>query len=163
MKFMILNGPNINMTGIRERGVYGTMTYAQINDMLEKEAQRLQVDIRIFQSNVEGELINLLQQAWSQGYDGVVLNPGAYTHTSYALADAIASIAPLPVVEVHLSNIHAREAFRHESKTAAACLGQLCGFGAQGYVLAMEALIHHGQRQTEKTKIKATPAASEFE
>ena len=142
MKLMIINGPNINMTGIRETGVYGARNYAEITAWLEAEAQARGIAVTIFQSNGEGELIDAIQRVYFEKYDGLILNPGAYTHTSYALHDAIKSIAPIPAVEVHLSNVHAREAFRHESKTAPACLGQLCGFGDYGYVMAMDALIH---------------------
>lgn len=142
MKLMIINGPNINMTGIRETGVYGARNYAEISAWLEAEAHARGIELTIFQSNAEGEMIDAIQRVYFEKYDGLILNPGAYTHTSYALHDAVKSIAPIPAVEVHLSNVHAREAFRHESKTAPACLGQLCGFGDYGYVMAMDALIH---------------------
>ncbi len=139
-RFLVLNGPNINFTGIREVGVYGAETYAEILDYIQREAQRLGCEIICRQSNHEGELIDLLQQAHLDGLDGVVFNPGGYTHTSVALHDAIASITP-PVIEVHFSNIQSREDYRRVSYTAPACLGQIAGLGKQGYVLALQALM----------------------
>jgi len=139
MKLMVLNGPNINLTGIREKGVYGVMTYEDIVAYIKREAQARGHEVTVRQSNHEGQLIDWIQEAYFQGYEGIIMNPGAYTHTSYALHDAIKSV-PVPTVEVHLSNVHAREAFRHVSLTAPACVGQLCGFGPKGYILAMDAL-----------------------
>ena len=139
MKLMVLNGPNINLTGIREKGVYGVMTYEDIVAYIKREAQARGHEVTVRQSNHEGQLIDWIQEAYFQGYEGIIMNPGAYTHTSYALHDAIKSV-PIPTVEVHLSNVHAREAFRHVSLTAPACVGQLCGFGPKGYILAMDAL-----------------------
>ena len=143
MKFLVVNGPNINMTGIREQGVYGVRNYAEITAMITAEAHKRGIEIEVCQSNIEGEMIDAIQRCYFEQMDGLIINPGAYTHTSYALHDAIKSIAPIPAVEVHFSNVHARESFRHESKTAPACLGQLCGFGDYGYVMAMDALIQH--------------------
>ena len=142
-RFLVLNGPNINFTGIREVGVYGAETYESILDYIRGEAERLGCEVRFFQSNHEGALIDALQQAHMDRLDGVVFNPGGYTHTSVALHDAIASIAP-PVIEVHFSNIQSREVYRHISYTAPACLGQIAGLGKQGYVLALEALMRRG-------------------
>ena len=139
MKLMVLNGPNINLTGIREKNVYGVMTYPDIVAYIEKEAAQRGHTVTVRQTNHEGQLIDWIQEAYFEGYVGIIMNPGGYTHTSYALHDAIKSV-PMPTVEVHLSNVHAREAFRHVSLTAPACVGQMCGFGAKGYVLAMEAL-----------------------
>ena len=139
MKFLVVNGPNINMTGIREQGVYGARNYTEITAMIAAEAKQRGIEVEVFQSNVEGAI----QRCYFEHMDGLIINPGAYTHTSYALHDAIKSIAPIPAVEVHFSNVHARESFRHESKTAPACLGQLCGFEDYGYVMAMDALIQH--------------------
>lgn len=136
---LILNGPNINLTGLREKTVYGTQTYDDLVTMIQQEADRLGVQVRFIQSNHEGALIDALQQAYFDGLDGVVFNPGGYTHTSVALHDAIASV-PLPVIEVHMSNIHAREEFRHKSVTAPACAGQIVGFGFKGYLMALNAL-----------------------
>lgn len=139
MKLMVLNGPNINLTGIREKNVYGAMTYEDMAAYIIAQAQARGHEVTLRQSNHEGQLIDWIQEAYFQHYDGIIINPGAYTHTSYALHDAIKSV-PLPAVEVHLSNVHAREPFRRVSLTAPACLGQLCGFGPQGYALAMDAL-----------------------
>ena len=143
-RFLVLNGPNINFTGIREVGVYGAETFESILEYIRKEAERLGCEVTFFQSNHEGALIDALQQAHMDKLDGVVFNPGGYTHTSVALHDAIASIAP-PVVEVHFSNIQSREGYLHVSYTAPACLGQIAGFGKQGYVLALEALMRRGE------------------
>ena len=143
-RFLVLNGPNINFTGIREVGVYGAETFESILGYIRKEAERLGCEVTFFQSNHEGALIDALQQAHMDRLDGVVFNPGGYTHTSVALHDAIASIAP-PVVEVQFSNIQSREGYRHVSYTAPACLGQIAGFGKQGYVLALEALMRRGE------------------
>ena len=139
-KILILNGPNINLTGLREKGVYGTQTYADLIALCEKEAEKLGVELRGVQSNHEGDLIDALQKAYFDGFDGAVFNPGGYTHTSVALHDAIASV-PMPIIECHMSNVHAREAFRHVSMTAPACRGQIVGLGFYGYVMGMRALV----------------------
>lgn len=141
---LILNGPNINMTGLRERSVYGTQTFNDLTAMIQQEADRLGVQVRFVQSNHEGALIDALQQAYFDGLDGAVFNPGGYTHTSVALHDAIASV-PMPVIEVHMSNIHAREEFRHKSVTASACRGQIVGFGFDGYLMALQALAREAE------------------
>ncbi|UOA14829.1 MULTISPECIES: type II 3-dehydroquinate dehydratase [Sulfitobacter] len=135
---LILNGPNLNLLGTRQPEVYGKTTLAEVEALCAAEAARLGLDMQFAQSNHEGALIDLIHQARGK-HDGIVLNAGAYTHTSIALMDAIASVE-LPVVEVHLSNIHARESYRHTSYIAAVALGQICGFGAHGYVLALQAL-----------------------
>lgn len=137
---LILNGPNINLTGLREKSVYGSQTFDDLTQLIQQEADRLGCQVRFVQSNHEGALIDALQQAHFDHLDGVVFNPGAYTHTSIALHDAIASI-PLPVIEVHMSNVHAREPFRHTSMTAPVCRGQIVGFGFYGYLMALRALI----------------------
>lgn len=136
--FLILHGANLNLLGTREPQVYGALTLAEINARLHALAQELGVSIRCFQSNHEGELIEALHgaRAWAEG---VVFNPGAFTHTSIALRDAIAAIG-IPVVEVHLSNVYAREEFRHRSLIAPVCLGSIAGFGWQSYALALRAL-----------------------
>lgn len=138
-KILILNGPNINLTGLRETAVYGARSYDDLVQLCREEAKALGAEVRCFQSNHEGALIDALQQAYFDGFDGAVFNPGGYTHTSVALHDAIASV-PMPVIECHMSNIHARESFRHVSLTAPACRGQVAGFGFYGYVMAMRAL-----------------------
>lgn len=142
MHILLLNGPNLNLTGLREQNVYGTKSYESICVQLQKEAEKRGIDLDIRQSNHEGLLIDFVHEAFLKKYDGIILNAGAYTHYSYALHDALKAAA-LPAVEVHLSNIHAREEFRHTSVIAPACLGQICGFGPFGYVLAMEALLNH--------------------
>lgn len=139
-KYLILNGPNINLTGLREKSVYGAQTYDDLIAMVRREAEQLGCEVRCVQSNHEGALIDAIQQAYSEGFDGIVFNPGGYTHTSVALHDAVASV-PLPTVEVHMSNIHAREAYRHVSMTASACRGQIVGFGFLGYLMALRALM----------------------
>lgn len=141
MKILVLNGPNLNFLGRREPTIYGAQTLDDIIHALQQQFAG-RVEIAAFQSNHEGVLIDALQQAAIDGTGGVVLNAGAYTHTSVALRDAISSIAPLPVVEVHLSNVHAREAFRHTSLISAVCQGVIAGFGADSYRLAVEALLH---------------------
>lgn len=138
--FLILNGPNINMTGLREKSVYGSKTFDDLMQLIREEAQRLGCEMRFVQSNHEGVLIDAIQQAYFDGLDGIVFNPGGYTHTSVALHDAVASV-PLPTIEVHMSNVHARESYRHVSMTASACRGQIVGFGFYGYVMALRALL----------------------
>lgn len=148
MKLLILNGPNLNMLGQREPGIYGSESLDSCLQHLRDhfanrtDAEGRPITLEDFQSNSEGALIDRLQQAWREGVDGIVFNAGAYTHTSIALHDAIRSIAPLPVVEVHISNVHARESFRHVSMIAPACRGTICGFGLDSYRLAVEALIN---------------------
>ena len=137
MKLLIVNGPNLNRLGNREPGIYGSQT---MDDCLQALRLRYPDDeIAYFQSNVEGLLIDRLQQAADEGVEGVALNAGAYTHTSIALHDCIRSL-PFSVVELHISNVHRREAFRHHSVLAAACAGVICGFGTDSYRLAIEAL-----------------------
>lgn len=138
MKIMVLNGPNINFLGIREKEVYGSQNYEEMCQHIKKNIKK-EIELEIYQSNIEGELINLIQKAYFDKFDGIVINPGAYTHTSIALYDAIKSVS-IPTVEVHISNIHKREDFRHKSFTAAACIGQICGLGSDGYILAIEFL-----------------------
>ena len=140
MKIMVINGPSLNMLGIREKEVYGSKSYGDLVRFIEESAARLGVQVQILQSNHEGQIIDWLQQAFFEGYDGVVINPGAYTHTSIAIADAIRSIAPLPVVEVHLSDIDAREDYRKVSYCAPFCVAQIKGQGFAGYLQAIETL-----------------------
>ena len=137
MKIQIINGPNLNMLGRREPGIYGQMSF---DDYLPKlQARFPDVEIDYYQSNIEGELIDKMQQVGFGQCDGIVLNAGAYTHTSIALHDCIRSLQ-CPVIEVHISNVHQREEFRHHSLISAACKGVICGFGLDSYRLAVEAL-----------------------
>ena len=134
MKFLVINGPNLNLTGLREQDVYGTQTLEEINEKITAYCTAQGDSVAFFQSNVEGELINALHEAFLQKTcDAILLNAGAYTHYSYAIRDAIASIT-IPVVEVHLSNVHAREAFRKTSVISEVCKGVVCGFGANSYI-----------------------------
>lgn len=140
-KILLLHGPNLNLLGTRQPEVYGATTLEQVNAMARQHVERYHVELRAEQSNHEGALIDVLHVArnWA---DGVVFNPGAYTHTSVALRDAISAIS-LPVVEVHLSNVHARETFRHTSLLAPVCVGQISGFGWRSYLLGIDALLGH--------------------
>lgn len=136
-KIQIINGPNLNLLGRREPGVYGARSFDDCLAGLRRRYPGVQIDY--FQSNIEGELINRIHEVGFD-YDGIILNAGAYTHTSIALQDAIRAV-PAPVVEVHISNVHAREVFRHVSMIAAACRGVVCGFGLDSYRLALEGLL----------------------
>jgi len=140
MKILFLNGPNLNLLGQREPEVYGRSTLADIEAKVRSRAQTLHVEVEFRQTNLEGELVDWIQQAKTKS-DVIVLNAAAYTHTSIALRDAIAA-AGVPTIEIHLSNIHAREEFRHKSLIAPVCRGQILGFGANSYVLALEASIN---------------------
>lgn len=139
MKILVMNGPNINFLGIREKGIYGEENYDSLCERIRRKAEELEVEVAIFQSNSEGALIDRIQEAYGDGTDAIIINPGAYTHYSYALRDALASVQ-IPKIEVHISNIHQREEFRHTSVTAPVCNGQIVGLGFTGYELAMEAL-----------------------
>ena len=137
MKILIVNGPNLNLLGVREPGIYGSNSFETYLSELRKKYQ--DITIEYYQSNIEGELINKMQEV-GFSYDGIVLNAGAYTHTSIALQDCIRSLK-CPVVEVHISNVHSREEFRHKSMISSACLGVICGFGLDSYRLAIEGII----------------------
>jgi 3-dehydroquinate dehydratase-2 len=138
MKILVVHGPNLNLLGTREPDVYGSLTLAEINSAIMKLGAELGCDIGIEQSNSEGTLVDIIQSAPGT-YDGILINPAAYTHTSIAIRDALSAVA-LPVVEVHLSNIHRREKFRAKSFIAPVALGQICGFGADSYLLGLRAL-----------------------
>ena len=140
MHILVLNGPNLNLLGEREPTVYGKVTLKDIERMVRQRAAALGAKIEFRQSNIEGELVTWIQQAKGR-VDGIIINAAAYTHTSVALRDAISAVG-IPTIEVHLSNVHARESFRHQSLIAAVCRGQISGFGANSYVLAVEAAIN---------------------
>jgi len=141
MKILCLNGPNLNRLGKREPAIYGYETLVDVEQSLIQRGGNSDVEIECKQSNHEGELIDWLHFAEDQLIDGIIFNPGAYAHTSYAIRDAISSIS-IPVIEVHISNIHSRESFRHQSVLAAVCAGQISGLGTFGYTLALETFLH---------------------
>ena len=140
MKIMLINGVNLNFLGIREVGIYGKENYDSICKDVTEYAKEKNVELTCVQSNIEGEIVNFIQQAYTEKYDGIIINPGAFTHYSIAILDAIKSVS-LPCIEVHFSNVHNREEFRHTSVTAPACIGQICGFGAYGYKMAIDAFV----------------------
>ncbi|MDR2182663.1 MAG: type II 3-dehydroquinate dehydratase [Clostridiales bacterium] len=146
MKIAIINGANINFAGIREPHIYGSHTLAEINRQIFDEAKTIaetalaKIDLQFFHSNIEGEIINILQNCHEQKFDGIILNAGAFSHYSYAIRDAVASLS-MPVIEVHMSNPYSREEFRHTSVIAPVCRGHICGFRSYGYTLAIHALI----------------------
>jgi len=148
-RILVLHGPNLNLLGTRETSVYGTVPLSEIDRDLKRLAKKEGVELTIEQSNSEGDLVNLIQKA-SGRYQALVINPAAYTHTSIALRDAIASVG-LPTVEVHLSNIYQREAFRRHSYVAEVSVGQISGFGAYSYQLGLLAAVHHVRAKAQKT------------
>lgn len=141
LSILVLHGPNLNLLGRREPGIYGSVTLDEINQLLEQDAQKLQAKVFARQSNHEGVLVDAIHDALGQ-HQGILINAGAYTHTSVALRDALAAVA-IPTVEVHLSNIYQREAFRHHSYIAPVAIGQISGFGAESYRLGLQALVDH--------------------
>jgi 3-dehydroquinate dehydratase II len=149
VKVLVLHGPNLSLLGTREPGVYGKVTLAEIDRMLREHARRRRDSVECRQSNHEGQLIDWLQSAQREGFAGIVFNPGAFTHYSIALRDAVAAIK-LPVVEVHLSNVHGREEFRRHSVIAAVARGQISGFGPQSYLLGFDALAADSRRSTRR-------------
>ncbi len=138
LKIMVLNGPNLNMLGVREPQVYGNQSYVDLENYIEEYCEKKGIEVTVLQSNGEGELIDFIHHA-NGNFDGIVINPGAYTHYSYAIRDALSSVS-VPAIEVHISNIHKREEFRHISVTAPACIGQITGLGFRGYLLAVDYL-----------------------
>lgn len=140
MKILFLNGPNLNLLGTREPEVYGRTTLKDIEALVRERAAQLSVGVDFRQSNLEGELVSWIQEA-KGSFQVIVINAAAYTHTSVALRDAISAVG-IPTIEIHLSNIHAREEFRHKSLIAPVCRGQICGFGANSYILGLEAAVH---------------------
>lgn len=141
MKILVINGPNINFLGIREKHIYGSDNYDSLLSSIDEYAKERNVDFECFQSNCEGEIIDKIQEAYLKGVDGIVINPGAYTHYSIAIRDALASV-DVPKIEVHISNVHAREEFRHVSVTAPVCTAQIAGLGLYGYKCAIDAVIN---------------------
>ena len=140
MKFLVINGVNLNLTGMREKGVYGTETLDEINAKIAAYCEKNGDSVEFYQSNIEGELVNKLHEAYlNKTCDAILFNAGAFTHYSYALRDAIAAI-DIPVAEVHISNVHARETFRHNSVLSEVCKGVVCGFGLGSYLAAIEGL-----------------------
>lgn len=140
MKILVINGPNINMLGIREKNIYGNNDYNSLVEKIKKEASELNCQVDFFQSNIEGEIITSIQKAFGV-YDGIIINPAAYTHYSIGILDALKSVN-IPAVEVHISNIHQREDFRKKSVTAEGCVGQISGLGFEGYTLALRGLVN---------------------
>lgn len=141
MKLLVINGPNLNFLGIREKAVYGTQDYSYLCNMIAEKGKECGCDIEVYQSNHEGAIIDRIQAAYSDGTEGIVINPGAYTHYSYAIHDALASITTMPKVEIHISDITAREEFRKVSVTAPACDKQIYGQGLKGYLMAIDEVI----------------------
>lgn len=137
-KILVINGVNLNMLGVREPGIYGSSTLEDLENTITQKSKEIQCSVDFFQSNIEGEICTKIQEALGV-YDGIIINPGAFTHYSYAIRDAISSVK-IPTVEVHISNIHKREEFRHTSVIVPECIGQICGLGLKGYELALEAI-----------------------
>jgi len=136
----VIHGPNLNMLGTREPEVYGSTSLEMVNKSIKKQADKLNINVDIFQSNHEGEIVDLIQKGYNK-YDGIVINPGGLTHYSIVLRDALVSVK-LPVIEVHISNIHQREEFRHKSVIAPIAVGQISGLGTDGYLYALEAIVN---------------------
>lgn len=138
-KVLVINGPNLNLLGIREKNIYGSVAYEDVLKSISQKAQELGFEVEFFQSNHEGEIIDKIHSAYFEKVDAIIINPGAYTHYSYAIHDAIKAVN-IPTIEVHISNIHAREEFRRKSVIAPACTGQISGFGIKSYIIALYAL-----------------------
>jgi 3-dehydroquinate dehydratase-2 len=153
MQILVLHGPNLNLLGVREPKIYGRETLDDINARLKARAAQSNVELRIVQSNHEGVLVDELHAARLAGFNGILINPGAFTHYSYALRDAIAA-TDLPAVEVHLSNVHKREEFRHTSVSVPVCIGQVMGFGWRSYLLGLEGLLNYLSDQASSAPTK---------
>lgn len=143
MKILVINGPNINMVGIREKDIYGTISYKSIIRLIMEEADKCGVEVTCVQSNFEGQLVTWIQDAYFEKYDGILINPGAYTHTSIAIMDAAKAIAPIPIIEVHLSDVDSREEFRQVSYIGKACIDTVKGLKDQSYIVALHKLIDY--------------------
>ena len=139
MKVLVINGPNLNFLGIREKGIYGSESYEGLVQQLKQKAEQDGIELELFQDNSEGAIIDRIQQAYYDKVDGIVINPGAYAHYSIAIRDALASIE-VPKIEVHISNVYKREEFRHTSVITPVCTGEILGLGLQGYFLALDAI-----------------------
>ena len=148
MKILLINGPNLQLLGMREPGIYGGDTLTEIVGRVRSLGTELGAEVLDFQSNHEGDIVDRIGNAKADGFDGIIINPAAYTHTSVAIRDAIAAVA-LPAVEVHISNVYSREDFRHVSYTAPVCIGVIAGFGANSYLLALRALCTHIAKKQE--------------
>lgn len=146
MKILVINGPNLNFLGIREKNIYGTQDYNYLKDLIQKKAQESNQEIEVFQSNHEGAIIDRIQEAYFDGTQGIVINPGAFTHYSYAIHDALQSVETMPKVEIHISDITKRESFRQVSVTKAACDTQIYGHGLDGYLEAIDYCIAHAKK-----------------
>ena len=140
-KILVINGPNLNFLGIREKAIYGNQDYDYLINLIKDHATEKNVQVECFQSNHEGAIIDRIQEAYFDGTEGIVINPGAYTHYSYAIHDALASVENIIKIEIHISDVNARESFRHVSVTLPACEGQVVGKGLQGYLIAMDMVI----------------------
>lgn len=140
MKILVINGPNLDLLGVREKNIYGEKSYKELTKLINKKAFELGIEVEIVQSNIEGEIINNIHRVYDENFDGIIINPAAYTHYSIAIYDALKAVC-VPSVEVHISNINSREEYRRKSVTAPACVGQICGFGFFGYIMALEAMV----------------------
>lgn len=141
MKILVINGPNLNFLGIREKAIYGNDNYDSLVSMIEEYCKKNNYEVECYQSNHEGAIIDKIQEAYFNGTDGIVINPGAYTHYSYAIRDALASVTDIKKVEIHISNVNAREEFRHISVTEPACDFQIVGEGLKGYLMAIDKIV----------------------
>lgn len=141
-KIMIINGPNLNFLGIREKNIYGSLSYETLCEYIKNYNEFENMELTFLQSNVEGEIINFIQRAYNEKYEAIIINPGGYTHTSVSIFDAIKAV-DIPTIEVHISNIHKREDFRKKSLIAEACIGQISGFGKYSYILAIKYLLEN--------------------